>query len=133
MSVPQGRQFSALFILMACNTWNHVEANHCEFVCLHRTGSALQVDLLDLLMGSGELCLIPCAPPAVSPHPAQASSIYACTELSIKRGKQVVRKVMVPQDRPPLCPFRLSPLLTCSGSTIAFLKILKFQGPNPKI
>ena len=37
------------------------------------------------------------------------------------------------QDRPPLCPFRLSPLLTCSGSTIAFLKILKIQGPNPKI
>ena len=37
------------------------------------------------------------------------------------------------QDRPPLCPFRLSALLTCSGSTIAFLKILKIQGPNPKI
>ena len=37
------------------------------------------------------------------------------------------------QDRPPLCPFRLSPLLTCSGSTIAFLKILKVQGPNRKI
>ena len=37
------------------------------------------------------------------------------------------------QDRPPLYPFRLSPLLTCSGSTIAFLKILKIQGPNPKI
>ena len=36
-------------------------------------------------------------------------------------------------DRPLLCPFRLSPLLTCSGSTIAFLKILKIQGPNPKI
>ena len=37
------------------------------------------------------------------------------------------------QDRPLLCPFRLSPLLTCSGSTIAFLKILNIQGPNPKI
>ena len=37
------------------------------------------------------------------------------------------------QDRPPLYPFRLSPRLTCSGSTIAFLKILKIQGPNPKI
>ena len=36
------------------------------------------------------------------------------------------------QDRPPLCPFRLSPLLTCSGTTIAFLKILKIKGPNPK-
>ena len=37
------------------------------------------------------------------------------------------------QDRPPLCPFRQSPLLTCSGSMIAFLKILKIQGGNPKI
>ena len=34
------------------------------------------------------------------------------------------------QDRPPLCPFRLLPLLIYSGSTIAFLN---FQGPNPKI
>ena len=33
------------------------------------------------------------------------------------------------QDRPLLCPFRLLPLLTCSGSTIAFLKI---QGPKSK-
>ena len=37
------------------------------------------------------------------------------------------------QDRPLLCPFRLAPLPTCSGSTIAFPKILKIQGPNPKI
>ena len=36
------------------------------------------------------------------------------------------------QDRPPLCPFRLLPLLIYSGSTIAFLKILKVQGPNSK-
>ena len=36
------------------------------------------------------------------------------------------------QDRPPLCPFRLSPLLIYSGSTIAFLKILKVQGPKSK-
>ena len=33
------------------------------------------------------------------------------------------------QDRPPLCPFRLLPLLIYSGSTIAFLKI---QGPKSK-
>ena len=33
------------------------------------------------------------------------------------------------QDRPPLCPFRLLPLLIYSGSTIAFLK---FQGPKSK-
>ena len=33
------------------------------------------------------------------------------------------------QDRPPLCPFRLLPLLTCSGSALAFLKI---QGPKSK-
>ena len=33
------------------------------------------------------------------------------------------------QDRPLLCPFRLLPLLTCSGSAIAFLKI---QGPKSK-
>ena len=31
------------------------------------------------------------------------------------------------QDRPPLCPFRLLPLLIYSGSVIAFLK---FQGPK---
>ena len=35
-------------------------------------------------------------------------------------------------DRPPLCPFRLLPLLIYSGSTIAFLKILKVQGPKSK-
>ena len=33
------------------------------------------------------------------------------------------------QDRPLLCPFRLSPLLTYSGSALAFLKI---QGPKSK-
>ena len=33
------------------------------------------------------------------------------------------------QDRPPLCPFRLLPLLIYSGSTIAFLK---FQGSKSK-
>ena len=33
------------------------------------------------------------------------------------------------QDRPPLCPFRLLPLLIYSGSTIAFLK---FQSPKSK-
>ena len=36
------------------------------------------------------------------------------------------------QDRPPLCPFRLLPLLIYSGSTIAFLNILKVQGPKSK-
>ena len=36
------------------------------------------------------------------------------------------------QDRPPLCPFRLLPLLIYSGSTIAFLKILKVQGLKSK-
>ena len=36
------------------------------------------------------------------------------------------------QDRPPLCPFRLLPLLIYSGSTIAFLEILKVQGPKSK-
>ena len=35
-------------------------------------------------------------------------------------------------DLPPLCPFRLLPLLIYSGSTIAFLKILKVQGPKSK-
>ena len=48
-------------------------------------------------------------------------------------GGEVVAEEGPYQDRTPLCPFRLSPLLTCSGSTIAFLKILKIQGPNPKI
>ena len=33
------------------------------------------------------------------------------------------------QDRPPLCPCRLLPLLIYSGLTIAFLK---FQGPKSK-
>ena len=33
------------------------------------------------------------------------------------------------QDRPPLCPFRLLPLLIYSGSAIAFIK---FQGPKSK-
>ena len=33
------------------------------------------------------------------------------------------------QDRPPLCPFRLLPLLIYSGSAIAFLR---FQGPKSK-
>ena len=33
------------------------------------------------------------------------------------------------QDRPPLCPFRLLPLLIYSGSAIAFFK---FQGPKSK-
>ena len=33
------------------------------------------------------------------------------------------------QDRPPLCPFRLLPLLIYSGSVIAFLEI---QGPKSK-
>ena len=33
------------------------------------------------------------------------------------------------QDRPPLCPFRLLPLLIYSGSAIAFLKL---QGPISK-
>ena len=33
------------------------------------------------------------------------------------------------QDRPPLCPFRLLPLLIYSGSAIAFLKV---QGPRTK-
>ena len=33
------------------------------------------------------------------------------------------------QDRPPVCPFRLLPLLIYSGSVIAFLK---FQGPKSK-
>ena len=33
------------------------------------------------------------------------------------------------QDRPPLCPFRLLPLLIYSGSTIASLK---FHGPKSK-
>ena len=33
------------------------------------------------------------------------------------------------QDQPPLCPFRLLPLLIYSGSAIAFLK---FQGPKSK-
>ena len=32
-------------------------------------------------------------------------------------------------DRPPLCPFRLLPLLIYSGSTVAFLK---HQGPKSK-
>ena len=36
------------------------------------------------------------------------------------------------QDRPPLCPFRLLPLLIYSRSTIAFLKILNVQGPKSK-
>ena len=38
----------------------------------------------------------------------------------------VVAKEGPYQDRPPLCPFRLLPLLIYSGSTIAFLE---FQGP----
>ena len=54
-----------------------------------------------------------------------ASSAVQSIALTAKEGPY--------QDRPPLCPFRLSPLLTCSRSTIAFLKILKIQGPNPKI
>ena len=58
-------------------------------------------------------------------RPLHHSSISVASSPAPKEGPY--------QDRPPLCPFRLSPLLTCSGSTFAFLKILKIQGPNPKI
>ena len=34
------------------------------------------------------------------------------------------------QDRPPLCPFRLLPLLIYSGSMIAFLKFQRVQSPK---
>ena len=34
------------------------------------------------------------------------------------------------QDRPPLCPFRLLPLLIYSGSVIAFLKFQRVQSPK---
>ena len=34
------------------------------------------------------------------------------------------------QDRPPLCPFRLLPLLIYSGSVIAFLKFQRVQIPK---
>ena len=34
------------------------------------------------------------------------------------------------QDRPPLCPFRLLPLLIYSGSVIAFLKIQRVKSPK---
>ena len=58
-------------------------------------------------------------------------------ELDIARAETrqlntVISKEGPYQDRPPLCPFRLLPLLIYSGSTIAFLKILKVQGPKSK-
>ena len=34
------------------------------------------------------------------------------------------------QDRPPLCPFRLLPLLIYSGSVIALLKFQRVQSPK---
>ena len=34
------------------------------------------------------------------------------------------------QNRPPLCPFRLLPLLIYSGSVIAFLKFQRVQSPK---
>ena len=56
--------------------------------------------------------------PAHSPHIVR---VWFVVEATVKE---------VPyQDRPPLCPFRLLPLLIYSGSTIAFLN---FQGPKSK-
>ena len=47
--------------------------------------------------------------------------IFSCMVQEFKEGPY--------QDRPPLCPFRLLPLLIYSGSAIAFLQ---FQGPKSK-
>ena len=63
------------------------------------------------------------------------TSIFAhfCILCTYPVGKQQEAYKEGPyQDRPPLCPFRLLPLLIYSGSTIAFLKILKVQGPKSK-
>ena len=57
---------------------------------------------------------------------------YHVTWGVIKRGREVrprEAKEGPYQDRPLLCPFRLLPLLTCSGSAITFLKI---RGPKSK-
>ena len=52
------------------------------------------------------------------------------TSLLILEGKPLITSGGIKegpyQDRPPLCPFRLLPLLIYSGSMIAFLK---FEGP----
>ena len=49
--------------------------------------------------------------------------------MQMQQDAQVAAKEGPYQDRPPLCPFRLLPLLIYSGSAIAFLK---FQGPKSK-
>ena len=49
--------------------------------------------------------------------------------LKVANGEIMGGKEGPYQDRAPLCPFRLLPLLIYSGSTIAFLK---FQGPKSK-
>ena len=66
------------------------------------------------------------------------ASITECKELGVAivvvpaHSTDVIHKEGPYQDRSPLCPFRLLPLLIYSGSTIAFLKILKVQGPKSK-
>ena len=51
------------------------------------------------------------------------------TRANFEKIKQAICKEGPYQDRPPLCPFRLLPLLIYSGSTIASLK---FQGAKSK-
>ena len=73
--------------------------------------------------------------PGVDQLVAEAYQHLEAPELDGLAGRvtEVLRTKEGPyQDRPPLCPFRRLPLLIYSGSTIAFLKILKVQGPKSK-
>ena len=65
--------------------------------------------------------------PTYSTCPANAAT--ARPNPTPRRGPCAHTKEGPYQDRPPLCPFRLLFLLTCSGSAIAFLK---FQAPKSK-
>ena len=56
IAIQHGKEFATLFILVACNTCNHVVPIDChligshffEFICLLSIGRVLQVDTLDL-------------------------------------------------------------------------------------
>ena len=64
-----------------------------------------------------------------SPRWGEPSESAITVNLVGMRGGRRALKEGPYQDRPLLCPFPLSPLLTCSGSALAFLKI---QGPKSK-
>ena len=72
----------------------------------------------------------PKEPGSLKPEPCQSGVALgpSCLERALT-PRMAAPKEGPYQDRPLLCPFRLLPLLTCSGSALAFLKL---QGPKSK-